>query len=273
MILSLRFKREPSGIWDGRLVREARFERVTDVPLSTVCQTANHARERLSRLLGRELTLDVFEPVALSQGSDGVIFDGLYYVAAGTFCDAYVIFRDGDGQRLAASAFGEESPEERTERLRPLSALEERALERIAREVAALCAPFCGDVNSLTRADRDREPPPCVTYFELRVGAPVGAVIGIGLSRDPGLPLGAGIERSALAGIAVDVKAEFAEAWIDARDVARWTVGSTIRLDTKIGAPTALKVGDFEIARGDCGIRAQSNAVAITSSLFEEAAR
>jgi hypothetical protein len=265
----LRFKREPSGMWDGRFVREARFERVTDVPLSTVCQTANHARERLSRLLGRELTLDVFAPVALQHGSDDVIFDGLYFVAAGSLCDAYVIFREGDGRRLAASAFGEE----RADADRPLSALEERALERIAGEVAALCTPFCGDVRSMTRGDRDREPPACVTYFELRVAAPVGAVIGIGLSKDPGLPLGAGIERAALSGIAVDVKAQFAEAWIDAREVARWSVGSTIRLDTKIGAPTALKVGDFEIARGDCGIRAQSNAVAITSSLFEEAAR
>ncbi len=269
MILSLRFKREPSGMWDGRFVRETQFERVTDLPLTTVCQAANHARDRLSHLFGRELTLDVFEPVLLQHGSDSVVFDGLYFTAAGASCDAYVVFREGDGQRLAASAFGEDAPDD----IRPLSALEERALERIAREVAELCAPLCGEIRTLKRGDREREPPACVTYFELRVAAPVGAVIGIGLSRDPGPGFGAVIDRSALAGVPLDVRAEFAEARIDAHEVARWSVGSTVRLDTKIGAPTSLKAGSIEIARGDCGVRAHSNAVAITSSLFEETAR
>jgi hypothetical protein len=269
VILSLRFKREPSGMWDGRLVREAQFERVTDLQLSTVCQAANHARDRLSALFGRELILDVFAPVLLQQGSDGVIFDGLYYVATGAQCEAYVIFRDADARRLAAGAFGEECPGEST----PLSALEERALERIAGEVAALCTPLCGDIRSLRRGDRDREPPTCVTYFELRIASPVGAVIGIGLSRDPGPAFGAGLDRSALARIPIDVRAEFGEARIDAREIARWSVGSTVRLDTKIGAPAVLKIGTLEIARGECGIHAQSTAVAITSSPFQENAR
>jgi flagellar motor switch/type III secretory pathway protein FliN len=269
MILSLRFQREPSGMWDGRFVRDTQFERVTDLQLSTVCQAANHARDRLSSLFGRELILDVFAPVLLQHGTGDVIFDGLYYVAAGGLCDAYIVFRQGDGQRLAAGAFGEASPDE----THPLSALEERALERIANEVAELCTPLCGEIRSLRRGDRDRDPPAAVTYFEWRIAAPVGAVIGIGLSRDPGPALGAAIDRSALLGIAVEVQAEFGEARIDALEVARWCVGATVRLDTKIGAPTVLRIGSLEIARGDCGIRANSNAVAITSSLFQEAAR
>jgi Type III flagellar switch regulator (C-ring) FliN C-term len=107
----------------------------------------------------------------------------------------------------------------------------------------------------------------------LRIAPPVDAVIGVGLSKDPGLAFGTVVDRATLAGIALDVRAEFAEARVDALEVARWNVGTTVRLDTKIGAPTTLKVGKVVIAVGDCGIRAQSNAVAITSSPFKEAAR
>jgi hypothetical protein len=267
VITSLRFRREPSGICGGRLVRELQFEPVTDLQLSTVCHAANSARERLSRLLGRELTIDVFAPVLLQKDTAPVIFgNGLYYIADGTLCEAYVVFRERDGHRLAATAFGEDEASDAGS----FSALEERALERIADEVLALCVPFCGDVRARRRGEVETGPPGCVTYFELRVAAPTDAVIGIGLARDPGPAFGAFIDRALLGRVALDVRAEFAEALVDARAVARWNVGTTVVLDTKIGAPTTLKVGNVVIARGDCGIRAQSNAVAITSTPFAE---
>jgi hypothetical protein len=270
VITSLRFRREPCGMWNGRLVHETQFEPVTDLPLSTVCQAANGARDRLSRLLGRELTVDVFAPVLLRDGMGGVIFgDGVFYLAHGTLCDAYVVFRERDGHRLAASAFGEEEQPGSG----AFSALEERALARIAEEVAALCAPFTGDVAALRRSSPEQSPPACVTYFELRITAPVDAVIGIGLSKDPGLAFGALVDRSMLAGVKLDVRAEFAHARIDAFEIARWAIGTTVVLDTKIGAPATLKVGDVIVAVGECGIRNQLNAVAVTSSPFVEAAR
>ena len=255
---------------DGRFVREAQFEPVTDLQLSTVCQAANAARDRLSRLLGRELTIDVFAPVLLAAGMSGVVFgDGVFYVADGTQCEAYVVFRERDGRRLAASAFGEEN----AGREGPYSALEGRALARIAGEIVQLCVPFTGEVRSLRRGEPAAHPPACVTYFELRIAPPIDAVIGIGLSKDPGLAFGAVVDRTMLAGVALDVRAEFGEARVDASEVARWNVGTTVRLDTKIGAPTTLKVGNVVIAVGDCGIREASNAVAITSSPFKEVAR
>jgi hypothetical protein len=271
MITSLRFKREPSGMWDGRLVHEAFFEPVTDLPLSTVCQAANGARERLSRLLGRELTVDVFAPVLLGDGANGVLFgDGTYYAATGALCDAYVVFRERDGHRLAASAFGEEDGSGSG----PFSTLEERALARIAAEIAALCVPFTGDIAALRCHSAASSPPPvCVTYFELRIDHPVDAAIGIGLSKDPGLAFGAVVDRSMLADVKLPVRAEFAEARLDARDIARWTVGATVRLETKIGAPATLRVGDVIVAVGECGVRDRAHAVAVTSSSFEEIAR
>jgi hypothetical protein len=265
VITSLRFKREPSGVCGDRLVREAQFERVSDLQLSTVCNTANRARDQLSQLLGRELTLDVFAPALVPSGSDRMLFDdGVFYIANGASCDAYVVFRDRDGHRLAAAAFGEES-----DAGGPLSALEERALERIADEVVRLCVPFCGEVRSLTRGAIDLEAPLCVTFFELRIGAPIDAVIGIGLSKDPGPAFGTTLDSSMLAPVTL----EFAEARIEAHDVGRWSVGTTVRLDTKIGSPTTLKVGDCVIATGECGIRAAINAVSITSTPFAEVAR
>lgn len=148
--------------------------------------------------------------------------------------------------------------------------LEERAIKRMADELVQLCVPFCGEVRTVRKCALGALPPACVTYFELRIAAPVDAVIGIGLSKDPGLAFGAVVDRAMLAAIPLQVRAEFAQARLDAREIARWSVGSTVRLDTKIGAPTTLKVGDVVIAVGDCGIRAQSNAVAITSSLFKQ---
>jgi hypothetical protein len=267
VITSLRFKREPSGVCDGRFVREARFERVTDLQLSTVCLAANRARDQLSLLLGRELTLDVFAPSLVRNHSGDVLFsDGIFYGASGSICDAYIVFRDRDGHRLAASAFGEDC----NDRSGPLSALEERALERIANEIARLCGPFCGDVAKVKRGSLE-EPPVCVTYFELRITAPLDAVIGIGLSKDPGPAFGTTIDRPTLAGVTLEVRAEFGQARLDAIAVARWAVGTIVRLDTKIGAPTTLKVGKIAIATGDCGIRAQSNAVAITSTALSDA--
>jgi hypothetical protein len=278
VITSLRFKREPSGVCGDRLVREAQFERITDLQLSTVCLAANRARDQLSLLLGRELTLDVFAPALVRTGNARVLFDdGVFYVAEGSICDAYVVFRDRDARRLAASAFGEDpAPATGSGPLDDscgLSALEERALGRIADEVVRLCGPFCGEVRHTTRGSLEVDPPACVTYFELRIGAPVDAVIGIGLSKDPGPAFGATIDRSMLEPIGLDVRAEFAVARIDAQSVSRWSVGTTVRLDTKIGAPTTLKVGGFVIASGDCGIRAQSNAVSITSTPLQELAR
>jgi hypothetical protein len=257
-------------MFEGRLVRETRFEPVTDLQLSTVCQAANAARDRLSRLLGRELTIDVFAPVLLRQEVGGVIFaDGVYFIAEGTQCDAYVVFRERDGHRLAAAAFGEEDGGAGG----AFSVLEERALTRIADELSRLCVPFTGDVACLRRSPPEGAAPACVTYFELRVGPPIDAAIGIGLSKDPGLAFGSVIDRSALAGVKLAVRAEFAHARIDAMEVARWAVGTTVVLDTKLGAPTTLRVGDVIVAVGECGVRDASNAVAITSSPFQETTR
>lgn len=272
MITALRFKREPSGVCGDRLVREAEFERITDLPLSTVCLAANRARDRLSNLLGRELTLDVFAPALVRSGMDAILFgNGVYYVAKGAICTAYIVFRDRDGHRLAASAFGEDARDDEG----ALSTLERRALERIAQEVATFCEPICGEVERVTPGTNDLDAPQCVTYFELRIANPIDAVIGIGLSRDPGPAFGTSLDRSMLDDVALDVRAEFGRARIDAFAVARWDVGTTVVLETKIGAPTSLLVGDVILASGDCGIRADNNAVSITSiaaPLLEESA-
>ncbi len=267
MITTLRFRREPSGACGGRLVRELQFEPITDLPLSTVCLAANQARMQLSQLFGCELTLDVFAPALVAKGSERALFEGsTVYASRGTICDAYVVFREREARRIAAVAFGEERGDENA----TLSALEERALQRIARELAALCVPFCGAMSGCERLEPDATPR-CATYFELRVGAPFEAVIGIGLSQDPLPTPGALIDRSLLTNVAVDVRAQFAEATLDALTIAGWKVGTTVALATKIGAATKLKVGDCVIASGDCGIRADNNAVAIRTTALREA--
>jgi hypothetical protein len=268
MITMLRLRPEPSGVLGDKLIRESYFEPITDLPISAVCMTANHARTQLSKLLARELTLDVFAPVLVKESENDVIFaNGYLYSSRGSSCDVYVIFRPHDARRIAAGVFGEECSSDG----RLLSSLEERALARIAREVVALCVPFCGGVSDLSRIDPEAERPRCVTYFELRIGAPLGAVIGIGLSKDPGAAFGGTLERATLADVKLDVRARFADARCDAKEVARWSVGTVVRLDTKIGAPTTLRVGGCVVASGDCGIRADNHAVAIRTVPLKEA--
>jgi hypothetical protein len=266
----LRFRPEPSAAFGAKLVRDACFEPITDLPISAVCMAANHARARLSKLLARELTLDVFAPVLVKEGAQRVLFEsGSVYLARGTLCDVCVVFRQRDARRIAQGVFGEVCDD----RSLPLSSLEERALERIATEVVALCVPFCGDVRGIARIDAGGEHAACVTYFELRIGAPFDAAIGIGLSKDPGPTFGGTIDRSVFADVELEVRAQFAQAIVMARDIAAWKIGTTVRLDTKIGAPTKLKIGDHVIASGDCGIRAESNAVVISAASHREADR
>jgi hypothetical protein len=90
VITMLRFRAEPSGAFGAKLIREACFEPITDLPLSAVCMAANHARAQLSKLLARELTLDVFAPVLLRDGMQRVLFEsGSLYCARGSICDVY----------------------------------------------------------------------------------------------------------------------------------------------------------------------------------------
>ena len=228
-----------------------RFEASTNVRIDAVCAVANSVTDHLSRLLEREIAIDVFEPTFVPLGAQPALFAGAYvYRAHARRCDLLVVLRAGDARRLTSCAFRDTDANAD----RALSAHEERVLDRIARELGNLCAPLCGEITSFDRAGASADRYECATYFELRVASPVDVRIGIGLSRDPAPPAGVTLGAAALADVRVDLRARVARARMTARELATLRVGSVVPFETALAEPATLLAGDVAVARGECGL-------------------
>jgi flagellar motor switch/type III secretory pathway protein FliN len=246
------------------------FEPATNVRLETVCSVANAVREHLSRLLGREVSIDVFEPTFVPLGSQPALFSkARVFLAHAHRCDLLVVLRERDARRLTACAFREELE---TIGERELSALEEQVLERLGRELAGLCAPLCGEVTSYGPANGPVDRYECATYFELRLGSPVDAVIGLGLSKDPAPPSGLKVAPADLAAVEVEVVARVARTRMPARSLAALRVGSVVRFDTALEEPASLRVGHVTVAKGTCGVRRDRLAFNVTTAATRRSA-
>jgi flagellar motor switch/type III secretory pathway protein FliN len=258
MIAALRF--DDSGT--------PRFEPATNVRLSAVCAVANTVSEHLSRLLDRELSIDVFEPVIVPLGSHPALFaNARVFLAHCRRSDLLVVFRERDARRIAACAFREGAKNRES---CELSEIEEQVIERIGRALAPLCAPLCGELTSFAAANGPIERYECATYFELRLAAPIDAVIGIGLSRDPAPPPERRLAPSALWPVPVEVTARLARTRVAASRVARLSLGSVLKFDTALDEPASLLIGDIEIARGECGIARGVMAFSVRADTLEE---
>jgi flagellar motor switch/type III secretory pathway protein FliN len=95
-----------------------------------------------------------------------------------------------------------------------------------------------------------------VAYFDVRVQAPVSFEVGVGILRElpdpgPAQPFAAAL----LSRVLVEVAVEFGEGTIDLATLLDLAPGDVIALDTKVGAPASLKVGDQRFATGIGGAR------------------
>lgn len=243
-------------------LRESFFAPVTGVKLATVCEIANNAATHFSRVFDRLLSVDVFEPTIVPTESQPALFeDAVVFRGHGRTCDVLIIFRQLVAQRIVALAFREE-----TETLgNRISALEEAVLERIGRELAVLCGPFCGELNTFGRAHGRIEQYHCAAYFELRLGSPVDAAIGIGLSVDPAPSVGERIGRRPLGSVEVELRARLARTSLSARAVCGLSVGDVIAFETKLDAPAKLVADGTVVAYGDCGISDGTTAFKVTA--------
>ena len=242
---------------ERRAVRPARFEARPALPLSAACLVGNAVREHLGRLLDCTLSVDLFEPVAPAPPAWSALFDGaVRYRVVGSLGELQLVFRAYDARRFVAAAFREVERAEHD----PLSAIEARVLERTACELAPLCAPLCGEVRSVTAATG---PGRCESYFELRVGAPVGAVLGLAIARDPAERPGRGLRPEDLHDVPLTVRAEFARGSVRLEVLAGLEIGAVVPMETKVGSLAALKIADVTVARGECGIRAGRSAFTV----------
>ena len=231
-------------------VRPARFVRRSSVPLSAACVVASSLRETLRELVGAcEVVLG--EPAAIDESAWRALARGNHcFLTRGRLTDIVLVIPLLDARRLVLRAFGEANEYDSA----PISALESHALERIAARCAhafdALCAERRGPAVAIPASDV----PACAAYFDVRVSAPLPITLGIGIVRDvPGVGPGPGIDSHKLLEILVAARAEFASGMVSARSLATLQVGDVVRLDTKVGAPAALKLGETTIATGDCG--------------------
>jgi len=229
-----------------------RFEPATNVRLATVCRVANSVTDAFERLLDCDVAIDVFEPVIVPLGSQPELFaDARVFLGHGRRSDLLVVIRRRDAARLAACAF-REAPASFEER--DLSAIEERVIERLARELTTLAAPLCGEIASFAPANGAIEQYPCATYFELRLGSPIEATIGLGLSRDDAMPSDERLSPAALSDVRVALHAQLASTKMTARRVSRLAVGDTLGFDTSLGDSASLLAGRVPVALGHCGV-------------------
>jgi Type III flagellar switch regulator (C-ring) FliN C-term len=243
-------------------VRRLRFVPRASVPLETACVVANGVRETLRELLGERCELVLGEPAALGARAWSLLArDALLFLTHGRRTDVVLVLPRADARRLVLRAFGEggdagapDLPES------ACSALEMHALERIAARCATAFGPLCAEWET-ARAVRAHEVPACAAYFDLRVRAPLRLTLGIGIVRELPEPSPAGaLALSALDSVTVEARAVFAEGTLDAPAFIGLRPGTVVKLETKVGAPASLKIGDRRLATGVPGAVASRTA-------------
>ena len=241
-------------------VRPLRFARRTSIAPAAACVVANGLRDALHELFGA-CELVIGEPAAIGRDAWTLLADrALLFLARGRPTDVVLVLPFADARGLVRAAFGE-APEDG-----PVpdgcSALERRALERIAARCAAAFDPLCAERRGAVRPVAAAEIPPCVGYFDVRVTAPIALTLGVGIVCDlPDPAPAARLTPAALGDVGLELRAVFAEGTIDAAAFFALAPGSVVRLDTKVGNPASLKVAGNRVASGMPGVVASWNAI------------
>ncbi|HEX3549163.1 MAG TPA: FliM/FliN family flagellar motor C-terminal domain-containing protein [Candidatus Elarobacter sp.] len=244
-------------------VRRLRFTPRAPVPLDAARAVANGVRESLRELLGEGCELDLGEPAALDAAAWARLArDAQTFLIRGQRTDVVLVVPRRDARRLVLRAFGEVEPTAVPALDPACSALELQAIDRIA----ARCAPALGALCAQRAEGAQRiaadAVPVCVAYFDLRVRVPIELTLGVGIVRAvPAAAPPGNLPAVALAEVALEVRAVFAEGMIDAADFVTMRPGDVVKLDTKVGALAYLQVGPRRLATGVPGAHASRNAV------------
>jgi flagellar motor switch/type III secretory pathway protein FliN len=236
--------------YDGRIVREARFVERSTVPVSALCLVANGVREHLRRLLGVNAEVTFGEPAPLSESARVRLFAQTdCFLTRGRTADVFLFVRRDDARRLLEVALGASAPGG------DLSPLERSALTRLAHELAALFDPLCAERHTAAQIVGIEEAAHCRTYVDLRLGPPLDALLGVGLTREPsggvGVPT---ISARHILAVPCEVRAEIARGTISAAELAALESGRTVRMDTKVADAALLKAGEVVIGHGRGGV-------------------
>lgn len=260
MIVALAFG-APSRCGE-RTIREVRFVARSTIPASALCVVANGIREHLRRLLGVGADVTFGDATPLSESARSKLVDGTRcFLTRGRASDVFVFLRQNDARRLLAVALGEAGGED------DLSALERSALGRLVNELAALFDPLCAERLAPAQTVDPGQTARCTTYVDMRIGPPVDAILGIGLTHEPAdHASGPKLSAEHILGVICDVRAEIARGSISAARLTELAPGDVVRMDTKVGGDAVLKVAELVIARGRGGVVVDEDAVSGTAA-------
>ncbi|MBV9439667.1 MAG: FliM/FliN family flagellar motor switch protein [Candidatus Eremiobacteraeota bacterium] len=246
-------------------VRPARFVARPSIPLEAACVVANAIRQTLRELLARPCDLVLGEPAALDAHRwSALVRDAHAFLTRGRQTDVVLVVPRADARRLVLQAFGEgdDLPDA------ACSTLELHALERIAARCAGTFEVLCAERRGAPQAVSGTAIPQCVAYFDLRVRAPLGISLGVGIVRDlPDPGPGPTLPRAVLDDVAIELRAVFAEGTIEGRDLLALQPGDVVPLDTALDGPAMLNAGDACIARGSAGIAGGNRAFLVERAL------
>jgi len=230
-------------------VRTAAFARRSRLEFQAVAATARALAETTSRLIAAGAQVDAFPPVALDEAQwRALCASAVLYGFRGERLDATLAIERADARRLAARAFGEElagAPE--SDRL---SRLEMRVLDRFLAEICSALEPLCGPV----RLEAGLPGTSCEAYVEMRIGAPLGVSLGLGIAREPAPLPGPRLRPEVLEGCKVECSARLGVVTLAAGALVDLCVGDLLPLDTKVAPSATLNVGAHPVAAGEGGI-------------------
>jgi flagellar motor switch/type III secretory pathway protein FliN len=214
-------------------------------------------------LLGVNAEVTFGEAVSLSDLIRARLVSGTHcFLTRGRLSDVLLFVSEEDARRFVAAAFDERAAD------RKLSALEHATLGRLANELAMLFDPLCAERYAPAQPVSPEAVAQCVAYVDLRVGPPIDAALGIGMTREPKTDetIGPTISPKLLQDVLCDVRAEIGSGTISAARLACLAPGAVVRLDTKVGANAMLKVDRSTVARGRGGVVMGENGVPRTAA-------
>jgi hypothetical protein len=161
-----------------------------------------------------------------------------------------VVVRPEDARRLAAFAFGETERPDGEE----LSRIERETLERILGALVPLCNTLCGSLGPVTRETGERAAWDMASYFDVRTIGAARFAIGFAVTRDPPESVCDELSLDDLGEVELEGTVEIGRGVLSVPAFSRLAAGSTVLLDTPLGALGTLRFGPVAFARGTCGV-------------------
>ncbi len=238
------------------------------LPVSAACVVANGLRERLSHLVGKPVTVRVFEPAIPSPAAwQAITSSALLYLVRGPAAHAALVLREPDAVALAGAAFGET-----VNGSRALSSIETTVLERMISVLGAACAPVCGLAAEVPAPQRVASIAGFVSYLDVQIDAPVQARIGIALSREPEGQLQGCVQIDDLLDVDLELKIRLEPTSLTAGAVAALQCGDIVPITGTRALTGIAWLAGRDVARGECGVHHDRYAIAIGRTTTSEGA-